>query len=260
MSIYLSISEVVTLDHMERPTSALHLTRVTLCLRQLGAEEPHTEEVGLSIWPRTSGSGPGRSTGSRRGTVSGMVGCDRAFPARGRWVYFFKFFMSTSNEKGGLRRLVERDGPVLSHTGGILPASEVINSMPKMKVSPSGESLTVAGLFAGIGGIELDLYRAGERIDRQVAITDRAECPAHDKPRRQIQNRGEIALPPAPDRQFRRVTDPPLIRPLRGELPVEQIGGHLAPRDLRRCAAYLQPRSLCSLVQPCWSSQWRPSP
>src|SRR5207237_4592765 len=33
------------LDHMERPTSALHLTRVTLSLRQLGAE-PHTKEVG----------------------------------------------------------------------------------------------------------------------------------------------------------------------------------------------------------------------
>src|SRR5882757_8664769 len=30
---------------MERPTSALHLTRVTLSLRQLGAE-PHTKEVG----------------------------------------------------------------------------------------------------------------------------------------------------------------------------------------------------------------------
>ena len=33
------------LDNMERPTSALHLTRVTLSLRQLGAE-PHTKEVG----------------------------------------------------------------------------------------------------------------------------------------------------------------------------------------------------------------------
>src|SRR5206468_11160172 len=33
------------LDHMERPTSALHLARVTLSLRQLGAE-PHTKEVG----------------------------------------------------------------------------------------------------------------------------------------------------------------------------------------------------------------------
>src|SRR2546430_10826143 len=30
---------------MERPTSALHLTRVALSLRQLGAE-PHTKEVG----------------------------------------------------------------------------------------------------------------------------------------------------------------------------------------------------------------------
>src|SRR5579863_9289879 len=30
---------------MERPTSALHLTRVTLSLRELGAE-PHTKEVG----------------------------------------------------------------------------------------------------------------------------------------------------------------------------------------------------------------------
>jgi hypothetical protein len=30
---------------MERPTSALHLTRVTLCLRDLNAE-PHTKEVG----------------------------------------------------------------------------------------------------------------------------------------------------------------------------------------------------------------------
>ena len=30
---------------MERPTSALHLTRVTLRLRQLNAE-PHTKEVG----------------------------------------------------------------------------------------------------------------------------------------------------------------------------------------------------------------------
>jgi hypothetical protein len=33
------------LDNMERPTSALHLTRVTLCLRELNAE-PHTKEVG----------------------------------------------------------------------------------------------------------------------------------------------------------------------------------------------------------------------
>src|SRR5215470_2688207 len=33
------------LDHMERPTSALHLARITLSLRQLGAE-PHTKEVG----------------------------------------------------------------------------------------------------------------------------------------------------------------------------------------------------------------------
>src|SRR5436190_4728653 len=33
------------LDHMERPTSALHLSRVTLDLRQLNAE-PHTKEVG----------------------------------------------------------------------------------------------------------------------------------------------------------------------------------------------------------------------
>jgi hypothetical protein len=35
----------LALDHMERPTAALHLTRVTLSLRQLGAE-PHTKEVG----------------------------------------------------------------------------------------------------------------------------------------------------------------------------------------------------------------------
>src|SRR4026208_177029 len=33
------------LDNKERPTSGLHLTRVTLSLRQLGAE-PHTKEVG----------------------------------------------------------------------------------------------------------------------------------------------------------------------------------------------------------------------
>ena len=33
------------LDHMERPTSALQLSRVTLCLRELNAE-PHTKEVG----------------------------------------------------------------------------------------------------------------------------------------------------------------------------------------------------------------------
>src|ERR1041385_8924471 len=39
------VHEPATLDHMERPTSALHLTRVTLSLRQLGAE-PHTKEVG----------------------------------------------------------------------------------------------------------------------------------------------------------------------------------------------------------------------
>jgi len=37
--------EFSLLDNMERPTSALHLTRVTLSLRQLGAE-PHTKEVG----------------------------------------------------------------------------------------------------------------------------------------------------------------------------------------------------------------------
>src|SRR6267143_321908 len=33
------------LDHMERPTSALHLSRITLDLRELRAE-PHTKEVG----------------------------------------------------------------------------------------------------------------------------------------------------------------------------------------------------------------------
>ena len=38
-------SRISRLDHMERPTSALHSSRVTLDLRQLNAE-PHTKEVG----------------------------------------------------------------------------------------------------------------------------------------------------------------------------------------------------------------------
>jgi DNA replication protein DnaC len=42
---YSTVELVNTLDHVERPTSALHLTRVTLSLQQRGAE-PHTKEVG----------------------------------------------------------------------------------------------------------------------------------------------------------------------------------------------------------------------
>jgi hypothetical protein len=62
------------------------------------------------------------------------------------------------------------EGPASGWTSPVIatpdpgPGAEMLNSMPKMTSSarpPSGKSLSVAGLFAGIGGIELGLHRAG---------------------------------------------------------------------------------------------------
>src|SRR5437016_2396076 len=55
---------------MERPTSALHLTRVTLSLRELGAE-PHTKEVGRDEVYNHHCLRSARSDDGRRGLAAG---------------------------------------------------------------------------------------------------------------------------------------------------------------------------------------------
>ena len=64
-----------------------------------------------------------------------------------------------------------------------------------------------------------------ERLDREPAIIDRAEGPADDEPRVQIEHRGQIELLAVPDHEFGRVADPPLVRRVRAKLPIEHVGG-----------------------------------
>src|ERR1700704_4068793 len=71
------------LDPMERPTSALHLTRVTLSLRQLGAE-PHTKEVGHVEVYNHRGLRSACCVGGR-GRVTARTRDTRAAPARLRF-------------------------------------------------------------------------------------------------------------------------------------------------------------------------------
>src|SRR5258708_454674 len=76
---------------MERPTSALHLTRGTLSLRQLGAE-PHTKEVGRDAvynghWFRSArrddGGGGATRESSDAGTPHVALGRADDCPIRG---------------------------------------------------------------------------------------------------------------------------------------------------------------------------------
>ena len=59
-----------------------------------------------------------------------------------------------------------------------------------------------------------------------MAVVDGADGPAHDKPRVEIQDGGEIQLAAAADDELCRVADPPLIGRGRLELTIEQIGSH----------------------------------
>src|SRR5918994_533830 len=64
---------------MERPTSALHLTRVTLSLRQLGAE-PHTKEVGRAeVYNHHRVRSP-RGHHRRRSIAAGPADASAPFP------------------------------------------------------------------------------------------------------------------------------------------------------------------------------------
>jgi hypothetical protein len=65
-----------------------------------------------------------------------------------------------------------------------------------------------------------------ECFDREMPVVDRAYRPSDEVPRVQIENRGDEQLRPAADEELRRVADPSLIRPVRGELPIERVGGH----------------------------------
>ena len=62
-----------------------------------------------------------------------------------------------------------------------------------------------------------------ERLQRQVPIVDRADRPADDEPREQIEDRRQIQLAALADDELGRVADPALIRRVGRELPVEQI-------------------------------------
>src|SRR3954451_8946684 len=69
------------------------------------------------------------------------------------------------------------------------------------------------------------LDRHLERLDREMPVVDRAHGPADDIPRVQIQDRGDEQLRAAADEKLRRVADPALIRPARGELPIQHVAG-----------------------------------
>src|SRR3954447_7079388 len=58
-----------------------------------------------------------------------------------------------------------------------------------------------------------------------MPIVDGAEGPADDVPRVQIQNRGNEQLRAAADQKLRGVADPPVIRAVGGELPIQHVGG-----------------------------------
>jgi C-5 cytosine-specific DNA methylase len=50
----------------------------------------------------------------------------------------------------------------------------IMDAMELASARPSGRQLTVAGLFAGIGGIELGLHQAGFRTEMLFEIDDAA--------------------------------------------------------------------------------------
>jgi hypothetical protein len=59
---------------------------------------------------------------------------------------------------------------------------------------------------------------------RQLPIVARADGPADDEPREQIEDGHKVQFPAVPDHELGRVANPPLIRGLGRELAVEEIG------------------------------------
>ena len=88
------------------------------------------------------------------------------------------------------------------------------------------------------------LQRHLERLDRQMPVVHRADRPADDEPREQIEDHRQVELAAAADDELGGVADPPLIRRGRLELPVEQIGGHrlVVIAHRRRLVALAHPR------------------
>src|SRR5215203_6714678 len=76
----------------------------------------------------------------------------------------------------------------------------------------------------GIGTAALDCHVEGSQ--RQVTIVYRAQCPADDEARVEIEDRREIQLGVAADNELRGIANPALIRPLGGELSIKHIGRH----------------------------------
>src|SRR5215203_6477711 len=74
----------------------------------------------------------------------------------------------------------------------------------------------------GIGTAALDCHVEGSQ--RQVTIVYRAQCPADDEARVEIEDRREIQLGVAADHELRGIANPALIRPLGGELSIKHIG------------------------------------
>ena len=70
----------------------------------------------------------------------------------------------------------------------------------------------LVGVMQQAGVRTAALQRHLERLDRQVPIVDRADGPADDEPREQIEDRREVELAAAADDELRRVADPALIR------------------------------------------------
>jgi hypothetical protein len=69
------------------------------------------------------------------------------------------------------------------------------------------------------------LQRRLKRLEGQVAVIHRAHGQADDEPREQVQDHRQVELAAGPNDKLGRVADPPLIRRLGCELPVEQIVG-----------------------------------
>lgn len=64
-----------------------------------------------------------------------------------------------------------------------------------------------------------------ERLAREMAIVDRADRPAHDEPRVEIQDRPQVGLAILADPQFARIPHPSLIRSFGGDVLLQQIRG-----------------------------------
>ena len=75
-----------------------------------------------------------------------------------------------------------------------------------------------AALSGAVVSSRVGLARAATRIE--VPVVDRAHCPAHDKPREQIQDCREVQPALLADHELGRVAHPAAIRRVRGELPV----------------------------------------